>query len=210
MNDMLQGIEDRFADGGRTPKGQRARRAIFRATYEAVAEAGPAASLENIAARANLTQAALRHHFSTRDELLMTFFLVASQWLRSRLEQILSDHSLSAKAKLEQAIAWHLEFMENVNTVVWLETSAFWLHKDGSRQTRDAWYRWLTAQYAELIGHIQPNMSRLERQHRAYLVLTLVLGAWITHGRGSRVDTSLNVLAQRRVLIDAAMSIVEG
>lgn len=207
---MLRGIEDLFARKGLTPKGQRTRRAIFRATYEAVSESGSATSLENIAARANLTQAALRHHFSTREDLLMSFFRIASGWMQSRLEQILTGDATATREKLQQAIAWHLEFMENVNTVVWLETSAFWLYKDAPRQVRDTWYRWLTAQYADLIGQLRPGLSRLERQRRAYLVLTLVLGAWITHGRGSQVDTGTNMLRQRQLLIDQAMSIAEA
>lgn len=207
---MLQEIEDRFAEAGRTPKGQRARRAIFRATYAAVSEVGLAASLEDIAAQAHLTQAALRHHFATRDELLMAFFLVASQWLRSRLEPLLTRDSASARATLEQAITWHLTFMEGVNTAVWLENAAFWLHKGAPRQTRDAWYRWLTAQYEELIGQIRPGLDRRERQRRAYLLLTLVLGAWMTHGRGSRVDRATDVLQQRKWLVEAAMRIAEG
>lgn len=210
MDHMLQGIEDQFAKAGVTPKGQRTRRTIFHAAYAVVSDIGLRASLEDIAARAQLTQAALRHHFPTREELLTTFFLVASQWLRSQLERLLADGTIPARAKLTQTIGWHLEFMENVNTAVWLETSAFWLHKGAPRQARDTWYRWLAAQYADLIGQIRPGLSRPERQQRAYVVLTLVLGAWITHGRGSRVEPSSSVPAQRQLLIDAAMRIIEG
>lgn len=210
LDGMLKTIEDQFARGGRTPKGQRARRAIFRATYAVVSEVGLSASLENIAARAHLTQAALRHHFATRDELLMAFFLVATQALQSRLQEILAGDPASARAKLEQGLAWHLEFMEGVDTAVWLETSAFWLHKGARRQTRDAWYRWLATQYANLIGEIRPEVNRPERQRRAYLMLTLVLGAWVTHGRGSRVDTTADVVQQRKLLVDAAMRIAEA
>jgi hypothetical protein len=41
-------------------------------------------------------------------------------------------------------------------------------------------------------------------------MLTLVVGAWITHGRGSRVDGTADVLKQRKLLISAAMKIAEG
>jgi AcrR family transcriptional regulator len=205
---MLKAIEDRFALLGRTPKGRRAMRAIFKSTYQTVSEDGLEASLEQIADRAQMTQAALRHYFTTREELLTTFFVVASEWLRSQLAQILATDSMPAKAKLEQCLARHLEYMEGVNTTVWLEASAFWIRMRSQRRTRDDWYRWLAAQYAELIGQIQPALSRSERQHRAYVLLTLVLGAWITHGRASAWDTSMEPRQQRQLLVNAANEIV--
>ena len=68
-------------------------------------------------------------------------------------------------------------------------------------------YRWLVGQYAALISQMQPALSPSERQRKAYAILTLVLGAWITHGRGSAVDRKVSVQDRRQLLIDTAMDI---
>lgn len=205
---MLTEVEELFAAAAPTPKGRRALRAIFRATRETVAAVGiEAASLDAIADRAGLTQAALRHYFPTRDDLLSAYFVKATEWFRGRTEAVLADEALGARDKLERCIAWHLEFMEGVDTLFWLEASAFWLRRAGTRRLRDAWYRWLCDRYAALIGQIQPAVSRSERERRAYLVLTLVLGGWITHGRGSAVDHAVKGGEQRQLLVDAALDL---
>jgi AcrR family transcriptional regulator len=205
---MLHQIEALFATTARTPKGQRALRAIFAATRATVAQNGlKTASLDLIANRAGLTQAALRHYFPTRDDLLTAYFSTATDWLQGQMRELLSRDEISARDRLERCIGWHLEYMENVDTAFWLEASAFWLREKNGRHLRDDWYRWLTGQYAALIGQIQPAMNPRERERRAYAVLTLVLGAWITHGRGSAVDRKAGVVERRQLLIDVAMDI---
>ncbi|MBL8201585.1 MAG: TetR/AcrR family transcriptional regulator [Chromatiales bacterium] len=206
---VMERVEEHFAARGRTPKGRRALLAIFRATREITGTRGlDAASLEAIAARAELSQAALRHYFGTRDELLDAFFVAATRWLRAQVAALLKDGGLPAGQQLEQCIAWHLEFMENVDTVFWLESSAYWLRHPPPRQSRDEWYRWLVAQYARLIGGIQPRLGPRECQRRAYALLTLVLGAWITHGKGSAVTGAGGPAEQRRLLVATAMALV--
>ena len=54
---------------------------------------------------------------------------------------------------------------------------------------------------------MQPALSRGESGRRAYVILTIVLGAWITHGRGSAIEENSNAVVQRQVLVDAAMEI---
>jgi len=206
---MLDLIEERFTAGGRTPKGRKARLAIYRATRDLVGRQGlEATSLDAIADRAGLTQAALRHYFGTRDELLTAFFVSATDWFKDQLAGLLSATGMPARQQLGQCVSWHLEYMEHVDTAFWLEASAYWLRHPRPRHTRDDWYRWLVREYARLIGAIQPSLGARERQRRAYALLTLVLGAWTTHGRGSAVSGAGNRIEQRRLLVDVAMRIV--
>jgi AcrR family transcriptional regulator len=206
---VLELIEEHFAADGRTPKGRKARLAIFRALRELVARRGlDATSLEAIANRAGLSQAALRHHFATREELLHAFFVSATRWFRGQVAAQLTAGDLPARQQLENCIAWHLEYMENVDTAFWLEGSAYWLRHPPPRHTRDEFYRWLVKQYARLIREIQPGIDSRESQRRAYVLLTLVLGSWITHGRGSAVTGGGGVTEQRRLLVATAMAIV--
>lgn len=208
---ILDNIEERFAAAARTPKGRKALRAVFRATRQAVAEIGlDSASLDAIAGRAGLTQAALRHYFPTRDELLTRFFATATGWLQEQIAETLEGKGVPARQQLERCVAWHIEFMESVDTVHWLEASSYWLRKRPHRRVRDDWYRWLLQRYAQLIGQIQPRLGKPECQRRAYLVLTLVLGAWVTHGRGSALGRAGQVSERRQLLINAAMSIATG
>jgi AcrR family transcriptional regulator len=202
-------IEEAFAVAGRTPKGRKALRAIFRATRSLVANRGiEAASLETIANGAGLTQAAVRHYFATRDELLTAFFVGATQWFRARVTELLTGSGLPATDQLERCISWHLEYMENVDTAFWLEASAYWIRHPPPRHTRDEFYRWLLGEYARLIRGIRPALGTSECKRRAYTLLTLILGAWITHGRGSAVRGAGSAVEQRRLLIDTAMAIV--
>jgi AcrR family transcriptional regulator len=205
---MLTLIEDQFATIGRTPKGTGRLRAIFRATRRTVMELGlQGASLDLIADRAGLTQAAVRHYFPTRDELLSAFFISASEWFRGRLQSLVDDAQLAPQERLERCITVHLEFMEHIDTAIWLESSAYWLRTQPQRGTRDDWYRWLEEQYACQIVLMQPALGPRECQRRAYLILTLVLGAWITHGRGSAVSTHAGVIDRRQLIVDTAINI---
>lgn len=209
MPAVLELIEEHFAAEGRTPKGRKARVAIFRATRDLMTRRGlHATSLEAIADRADLTQAALRHYFATREDLLHAFFVAATRWFRGQVGAQLKDGGLPARDQLANCIAWHLEYMENVDTAFWLESSAYWLRHPPPRQTRDEFYRWLARQYARLISEIRPDLGTRECQRRAYTLLTLVLGSWITHGKGSAVTGAGSAIEQRRLLVATAMEIV--
>jgi AcrR family transcriptional regulator len=200
-------IEDQFAAPGRTPKGQRALRGIFRAVRDIVAEKGVReASLDRIADHAGLTQAAVRHYFPTRDELLTSYFVTATGWFQARMHAMLAADIASPRDQLERCIEWHLEYMEDVDTVFWLEASAYWLRHKSTRHLRDDWYQWLAAQYSALIGRMHAELNPKERERKAYAILTLLLGAWVTHGRGSAVGRATSK-ERRQLLIDVAMDI---
>lgn len=205
---MMGVIEDKFASAGRTPKGRRARRAIFAATLEVMATRGlRETSLDAIAAAANLSQAAVRHHFATRDELFHEFFLSATLWLRDELTGLLEDTARPAEGVLESAVSWHLEFMEKVDTAIWLDMAGYWIREPHGRHNRDGFHQWLRSQYASLIGRINPALRPGERRNRAYTILTLVLGSWITHGRGNTMRDVGSVRGQRELLVATAMDI---
>jgi AcrR family transcriptional regulator len=205
---MFDEIESRFASKARTPKGRRGLQSIFRATRATLAEDGlQDTSLDTIAERAGLSQAALRHYFPTRDDLLQSFFVTTSEWFRAEVEKRLADARIQPRATLASCVTWHLEFMEQVETAFWLEASCYWLRHRPARRTRDDFYVWLTGRYATLIGRITPSLGARERQRRAYLMLTMVLGAWVTHGRGSALDLKVSSPDRRRLLIDTVMKI---
>lgn len=205
---MFDSIEEAFAGIAPTPKGRKALRAIFRATHQIVMDKGMhGASLDAIASRAGLSQAALRYYFPTREELLTTFFVAATQWMQTQMAGRLADTGQSPRDTLASCLAWHLEYMEAVDTAAWLESSAYWLRRKPRRNTRDQWYRWLAGQYALLIERMRPDIGRGESRRRAFAMLTLILGAWITHGRGSAVDRSLPAAARRQLLVDTALAI---
>jgi AcrR family transcriptional regulator len=202
-------IEEHFASDGRTPKGRRARRAIFAATRELVVSQGvELTSLEAIANGAGLSQAALRHYFPTREHLFSAFFVAATRWFRDRVAGLLTAGDLPPRQQLERCIAWHLEYMEHVDSVFWLEASVYWIRHPQPRQTRDEFYRWLLNQYARLIGEMRPTLRGKESRRRAYALLSLVLGAWITHGRGSAIRAAGSVYEQRQLLVETGMAII--
>jgi AcrR family transcriptional regulator len=209
---MFDRIAARFAGRARTPKGARALRAIFQATRELVARQGlNQVSLDAIADQANLTQAALRHYFPTRDELLTAFFVSATEWFRGEVESLLRDSAaLPAGQRLERSVSWHLEYMEHVESAVWLESSAFWLRQPDGRQLRDDFYRWLLGRYMALIGEVHPGLPPVELQRRALAAMTMVLGAWITHGRGSAMPGSIPTAERRQYLVARVIDIALG
>ncbi len=100
--------------------------------------------------------------------------------------------------------------MEAVDSAYWLEGSAYWIRNAPSHHIRNEFYRWMVAEYAAMIAEIHPALRKTEPRNRAYAVVSLVLGAWITHGRGSSWSKQFSAQQQREVLIQAAMSIVKA
>jgi AcrR family transcriptional regulator len=202
---MLKEIETLFAAQGLTPKGRKALAAVFRSGMAAIADSGAqAASLDTIAAHAGLTQAALRYYFQTKDDLLTAIFTAGTLWFRSELASIVADTDLPAARRLERCIGRHLDFMEAVDSVFWLEGSAYWIRTAPNRRVRNEFYRWMVAEYASMIGEIKPSVGRPERLSRAFAIVSLVLGSWITHGRGSAWGDGFDVRHRRSVLLRAA------
>ena len=206
---MLQEMEAAFAARGRTPKGREARKKIFQAALAAMTSSGAhGASLETIASTAGLTQAALRHHFPTRDELLTAVFTTATVWFRSRLAHIVANTRVPAAARLQMCIESHLEFMESVDSVFWLEGSAYWIRTAPNRRVRNEFYRWMVNEYALMIGELRPDLRKPERQGKAFVLVSLVLGSWVTHGRGSAWHRDFNAGHRRKLLVQSAMDLV--
>jgi AcrR family transcriptional regulator len=202
-------MEAAFAARGRTPKGRAARKRIFQAALATIASSGAReASLDTIAASAGLTQAALRHHFPTRDELLTAVFTTATVWFRSRLASIVANTRVPAAARLQMCIESHLGFMESVDSVFWLEGSAYWIRTAPNRRVRNEFYRWMVNEYARMIGELRPALGKRERQDKGFAIVTLVLGSWITHGRGSSWHREFHATHRRGILVQAAMDLV--
>ncbi|MBL8226245.1 MAG: TetR/AcrR family transcriptional regulator [Chromatiales bacterium] len=132
---MLDQIERHFASAGRTPKGRRTLGAIYRATREAILDSGVAdASPDAIASRCGLSQAALRHYFPTRDDLLASFFVSATAWYREQARVLLATGTAGPRDRLGTYVDWHLQYMETVDTALWLESSAYWLRRPAIRR----------------------------------------------------------------------------
>lgn len=205
---MLDQIQEHFAASGRTPKGRQALRSIFAATRASLAKGGVHdTSLERIATGARMSQAALRHYFPTRDVLLTRFFTAATEWFQAQVHQRLDTNGGTARDRLASCIGWHLEYMESVSAVFWFDASTFWLRDAAGRRLRNNWYQWLQGEYARLIGQMQPALGARERQLRAYTILTLVLGAWATHGRGSYLKSKPGAVERRQALLNAALEL---
>jgi AcrR family transcriptional regulator len=208
---MLLQVEELFAATGRTPKGRRALAAIFRAGMAAVAESGVhAASMERIGADAGLTQAAVRHYFPTRDELLTALFTTAATWFRSKVSLIMAERDIPAAMRLMTCIDLHLQYMELVDSVFWLEASAYWIRTAHVRRFRNEFYQGVIAEYAILIGEIRPDLKKRVREERAFAAVTLSLGAWITHGRGSSWGNGFKAQQRRELLLQTALQIAAG
>lgn len=208
VNSMIQEMEEVFAARGRTPKGRKALTAVFRASMAAIVDYGVlGASLDTIAAGAGLTQAALRHYFPTRDELLTAILATAATWFRSQLASIVANTKIPSASRLRRCIEWHLQYMETVDSAFWLEASAYWIRTAPARRVRNEFYRWMVAEYAVMIGEIRPELNQPDRLRKAYALVSLVLGSWITHGRGSASGKHFNVEQQREALLQGAMNI---
>jgi AcrR family transcriptional regulator len=206
---LLAAIEDEFATLGRTPKGQRALRSIFRAMLAATARHGAAAiALEAVAGAAGLTQAAIRHYFPTRDHLLLAFFRAGAEWYRRELEQQLAATDVDPLALLERCLVWHLDFMEAVDAALWFESSGYWLRDPAGRRARNAWYQFLVARYAQLIGRARPGLSATGRRDRAIALWTLMIGGWVSHSRGSALQPGPGPTERRRAIIAAGRAII--
>ncbi len=208
---MLADIETEFAARGQTPKGQRALRAIWRAVQVTSARGGvAAASLEAVAAASGLTTAAVRHYFPTRDQLLDAFFRSGADWYRRELELRLATEGLDAGALLEQCLTWHLTFMENVDAALWFESSGYWLRMPAGRRARNTWYQFLVARYAQLIGTARPGLTAAARRERAIALWTLMVGSWVSHGRGSALQPGPGPAERRRAILAAGRAIIRG
>jgi AcrR family transcriptional regulator len=165
-------------------KGERTRRAVIDAANEILAEAGAgAASQDNVARRAGITQSALRHHFPTKEELLQAVFDDALTGYRESIERILLEPGGSPGVRLTRIVSSHLDYVASASDARTFETFAYWARNAEAREPRQQWYVWLVGHYADLIHRLRPTLDAEDCRERGMQVLTLTLGAWVTLGR---------------------------
>jgi len=165
-------------------KGDLTRGRLLAAANEIIATEGmAAASQENVARAAGITQSALRHHFPTKDDLLQAIVREALASFRASFEAILLAPSRSPAARLAGMIDAHFRHVAAGSAAHTFEIYAFWAREAAARRPAHEWFGWLTEHYASLIGAMQPEIDVRECRERAFLVLTLCLGSWVTLGR---------------------------
>jgi len=188
----LTSEDNSFLSRARYPKGKRSLQAILDATYEIVTTQGlAAASQEAIARRANVTQSAVRHYFPSKEELLLAFFTVGAERIRSVLETKLAEPTTNPREKLIDIATTHITWISEIEDVYYFESSAFWARNPEYRDLRENWYQYVAREYRELLGQIHPHWTRSECEATSFQIMTLTLGSWTTVG-------STRPLQQRR------------
>jgi len=168
----------------KSAKGQRTIRAILDAAIGIITEDGvSAASQENIAKAAGISQSTLRHYFATKDELFTAIFNDAFEGFRENLQAILFEPVSSPLQRIEQLVSSHLDYIANSPDAYIFETMAYFARNEDDRCLQDQWYQWLIQHYASLIQQLRPDLSEDACEERAFQILTTSLGAWITLGK---------------------------
>ena len=203
--------ENSFLARAKYPKGRQTLKAILDATYEIVTTRGlAAASQEAIAQQANVTQSAVRHYFCTKEELLLAFFTVGVERLRTIIEDKLKNPSRPAKETLLDIIDTHYEWISQTKDVYYFESASFWGRNPGFRALREEWYGELLGHYRSLLGQIHPNWTRKQRDEASYQLITLVLGGWNTMGGTRPFYQSRSTESLKRALLAGAAKIISA
>lgn len=201
-------LKNSFLDRARYAKGRRTLQAILDATYELVISGGlAAASQEAIAARAGVTQSAVRHYFPTKDELLLAFFTAGIERLQAmmRLEVERTDDPLR---QLLDSAGVHYDRMLEVDNVYFFEVISYAGRNPDAGKIRRDWWRSLNRHYEGLIRRIRPDWDDGRCADAAFQVLTLVLGGWTTLGSSRPVQHHRGRSALRKSLIDGIERLV--
>ena len=140
------------------------------------------------------------------DELFPAFFLAMANWLRTHIGDILGRGPLGPR-QLSAASAGTSNTWKASTRSSGSRRSPTRCARSSTRRTRNEWQRWLISQYATLIAQLQPAVGARERERNSYAILTLILGGWVTHGRGSALAGTVHVIGQRQLLIDTAMEV---
>jgi AcrR family transcriptional regulator len=169
-------------------KGERSAAEILKACVAIISEQGVAAmSQDAVARRAGISQSALRHHFQTKDALLEAVFRGANETHRAATTEILLDPQVGASDKLHRLIESHMDFIARGGDAYHFEAQAHAARDADARDRRNTWYCWLAGHYAVLIRQSKPHLDEADAEARAFQILTLILGSWVTLGR-SRPD----------------------
>ena len=164
-----------------TPKGERTMNAILDAAREIItAEGMGAASQDSIARRAGISQSTLRHYFPTKEQLVSEIYRTGFQRTLESVEADLPDAATEPEARLLRMARNHLHFIMARDGAYAFESFAHLARNAGDRRYRDEWYEALAARYADLIGRIRPGLAETECRRRAFQIMTLCLGGWLT------------------------------
>jgi AcrR family transcriptional regulator len=193
----------------RSPKGARTEQSVIEAAAALLEEGGLAGvSQEQVAQSAGISQSTLRHYFPTKDDLVEALFERTFAGYYAAMEAQLLEAHASPGARLARLIRAHLAHITRASDAFAFEGFAYFTRDDDARERRDDWYRWLLGQYAALIGQLSPELSPFECDARAYALLTLCLGAWVTLGRSRPALINADTQELRAQLLAAASAIV--
>ncbi len=168
----------------RSVRGEKTSRSILQAAFDIIDEQGlSAASQDAIAKRAGISQSTLRHHYPTRDMLHAAIFTAQSNRNRQAMEKIVMSPSVSAQERLIQIVETHLDYIIGTSDAVAFEHYAYTTRNPEVRIIRDEWHRWLLKHYSALIQQMNPDIGVEESDSRAFQIITLCLGCWLTLGR---------------------------
>lgn len=183
---LLPVFENKFLGRARYPKGRQTLQAILDATYALIITDGPtAASQQAIAARAKVTQSAVRHYFPTKDDLLLAFFSTGIERLQALMQNKLAETTGNPRTQLLECAQLQYQRICEVDAVFFFESSAFARRNADFAAMRESWYQSVMLRYQQLIHKMHPDWPVQCCQDTGYQVLTLILGGWITAG-GSR------------------------
>lgn len=200
-----------MTDTARSTKGARTRRAVLEAAADIVAAEGlAAASQEQVAVRAGITQSALRHHFPTKDDLVRSLFDDVHDRHRRNVEETLLEPGLDDRERLGRIAGAHLDFVATSSDALVFESFARASRDPQARKLRNEWYQWLARHYADLIGRIHPDLTDDDRTVKAMKIVTVLLGAWLTAG-ASRPDLGVGTEPEVSArLLEAIIEIVDA
>ncbi len=172
------------AVGGRSRKGARTSREIQRSAVEIIGQFGSAAaSQEQIARRAGISQSTLRHHYPTKEALVDAVYAAAFDGYRASFEALLLEPGHTPAERLLRLVQAHLDYIAQHDDAYTFESFAHIARSAAARHNRDTWYAWLVDHYQALVLLIRPAADPAQARAIAFQILTLTLGAWITFGR---------------------------
>lgn len=194
----------------RSGKGERTYKAILEAVGKIVHGEGlVAASQDNIAKQAGISQSTLRHYFPTKDGLIHAYFAHHYQTYRQNIEAILLKPMSDPKARIREIARSHLDHIRSASDIAVFESWALMARNSMYKKMRDDWYKFLAEHYVALIQQINPDTSPDECRSKATRILTISFGAWITLGRSkpdALVDETTEKLQSELLsLIDAVV-----
>ncbi len=173
-----------FLDRARYPKGRKTLQAILDATYELIIAHGPtAASQQAIADRAGVTQSAVRHYFTTKEDLLDAFFSTGVERLQALIRVKLADTQADPRSQLLECAELQYSRIREIDDVFFFEATAYGRRNVGLGHLRVSWYEEVRQSYQQLIQKMHPGWTEQRCADTSLQVLTLILGGWITAGR---------------------------